>query len=169
MGPRHAKTCPMHIQTAKAKIRLRICAVWSGRSLFGNRFIGHYRKYEWRAKTRMRLCAHAQDDLTLQILRMFEGTFSLDMARIIWKPWEKNHLCKSKTVEHLAFTSQIQQTTSWRCFSYVWQKIGIDISRKLSPEQTISMKCHILFSVAKLKKNVIEMSSAEHFRQYAKR
>ena len=95
---------------------------------------------------------HVQDDLTLQILRMFEGTFSLDMARIIWKPWEKNHLCKSKTVEHLAFSSQILQTTSWRWFSYVWQKIGIDISRKLSPEQTISMKCHILFSVAKLKK-----------------
>ena len=35
-----------HIRTAKAQIRLRGCAVWSGPSLSANRTIGYYRMYE---------------------------------------------------------------------------------------------------------------------------
>ena len=46
-----------HMRTAKAQIRLRICAVWSGPSVSANRIIGYYRMYEWRAKARMIFCA----------------------------------------------------------------------------------------------------------------
>ena len=46
-----------HMRTGKAQISLRICAVWSGPSLPDNRIIGFSRKYEWRAKARMILCA----------------------------------------------------------------------------------------------------------------
>ena len=46
-----------HMRTAKALIRLRECAVWSGPSLSANRIIGYYRVYEWR--TRIIVCACA--------------------------------------------------------------------------------------------------------------
>ena len=41
----------------------------------------------------------------------------------------------------------------WRCFSYFSQKTRLDISCKLSPMETICMKCQILFS-EKNKKNI---------------
>ena len=42
-----------HMWTAKTKISLRICTVWSGLSLSANWIIGYYRLYEWRAKAQM--------------------------------------------------------------------------------------------------------------------
>ena len=42
-------------------------------------------------------------------------------------------------------------------FSYFYQKTGFDISCKLSPLETICMKCQILFAW----KNIINLSSAE--------
>ena len=45
-------------------------------------------------------------------------------------------------------------------FSYFSKKIGFDTSCKLSPKETICMKCQILFSRKKKKKN-ISLSSAE--------
>ena len=45
-------------------------------------------------------------------------------------------------------------------FSYFFQKTEFDISCKLSPLETICMKCQILFS-GKNKKNIINLSSAE--------
>ena len=46
------------------------------------------------------------------------------------------------------------------CFSYFSQKTGFDISCKLSPLETICMKCQILFS-RKNKKTIINLLSAE--------
>ena len=48
-----------HMQTAKAQIRLRICAVWSRPSLSTNRIIRYYRIFHWRSSARMWLCACA--------------------------------------------------------------------------------------------------------------
>ena len=45
-------------------------------------------------------------------------------------------------------------------FSYLSQKTGFDISCKLSPMETICMKCQILFS-RKNKKNIVNLLSAE--------
>ena len=44
--------------------------------------------------------------------------------------------------------------------SYFSQKTGFDTSCKLSPQEIVYMKCHILISV-KNKKNIINLSSAE--------
>ena len=48
-----------HVRTAKAKIRLRRCAVWSGPSLSASRIIEYYKVYQRRTNARMRLCACA--------------------------------------------------------------------------------------------------------------
>ena len=52
-------------------------------------------------------------------------------------------------------------------FSYFSQKTGYDISCKLSPKETICMKCRILFS-GKNKKNIINLSSAENAQRVVK-
>ena len=52
-------------------------------------------------------------------------------------------------------------------FSYFYQKTGFDISCKLSPVETICMKCQSLFS-EKDKKNVINLSSAESAQRVVK-
>ena len=49
-----------HMLTAKAQIRQRIRAVWSGLSLSADRTIGYYRMYQWRANARMRLWASVE-------------------------------------------------------------------------------------------------------------
>ena len=46
-------------------------------------------------------------------------------------------------------------------FSYFSQKIGFDISCKLSPKETICMNCQSLFSGENKKRNVISLLSAE--------
>ena len=68
-----------HMQTAKAQIRLRCCAVWSGHLLSANRIIWHYRMYQWIANARMRLRMHRMNRNQC-ILHMFEGTFWLEAA-----------------------------------------------------------------------------------------
>ena len=51
--------------------------------------------------------------------------------------------------------------TFLKYFSYFIKKIGFETSCKLSPEEeTICMKCQILFS-RENKKNIISLSSAE--------
>ena len=50
-------------------------------------------------------------------------------------------------------SGHIQQTTNWWYFSYSSQKTGFDISCKLSPLETVCMKCQNLFS-GKNKKNI---------------
>ena len=56
-GPRQTKFG--HVRTVKAQISLRIRAVWSGPLLSANRIIGYNRTFQWRAITRMKLCACA--------------------------------------------------------------------------------------------------------------
>ena len=50
---------------------------------------------------------------------------------------------------------------------FISQKIGLDISSKLSPTDTICMKCQSLFS-GENKKKCFNISSAENFTQHAK-
>ena len=45
-------------------------------------------------------------------------------------------------------------------FSYIYQKTGFDISCKLSPPETICLKCLTCF-LRKNKKSIINLSSAE--------
>ena len=71
------------MRTAKAQISLRIRAVWSGPSLSANRIIGYYRMMDGEQRPGCYF-AHAQDDMNLRILRMFEGTFSLNAAQIFF-------------------------------------------------------------------------------------
>ena len=53
----------------------------------------------------------------------------------------------------LPLSGHFQQTTNWWYFSYFSQKTGFDISCKLSPQETVCMKCQILFS-GKNNKNI---------------
>ena len=62
------------------------------------------------------------------------------------------------------FTGLIQLKTNWWYFSYFLQRTGFDISYKLSPMETICMKCQNLFSAKKKKFKM----SAENFTQSAK-
>ena len=52
-------------------------------------------------------------------------------------------------------------------FFYFSQKTGYDISCKLSPKETICMKCQILF-FGKNKKKIINLSSAENVQRVVK-
>ena len=71
-----------YMRIAKAQISLRTRAVWLKTSLSANRISGYYRMYEWRAKGEM-ILDHVQDDPNMRILRMFEGTLSLDAAHLL--------------------------------------------------------------------------------------
>ena len=55
-----------------------------GISLSDNKIIRYYIIYEWEAKVGWYI-AHAQNDMNLCSLRMFEGTFSPGAAPFIWK------------------------------------------------------------------------------------
>ena len=58
---------------------------------------------------------HAQNDLNLRILRMFEGTFSLDMAQIIYamqKPIKWSGISFLTYFAHCVFTSPSCVTSS---------------------------------------------------------
>ena len=54
----------------------------------------------------------------------------------------------------LPLSGLIQQMAHWWYFSYFSQKTGFAISCKLSPLETICMKCQILFSREKKRKNI---------------
>ena len=73
--------------TAKAQISLRGCSGWSGPVLSANRIIWHYKMYQWRANTRMKLCACAGWIWSCAFcacsMRMFKSIFSLDTAHIL--------------------------------------------------------------------------------------
>ena len=93
------------MRTVKAQISLRIRAVWSGQSLSAYIIIGYYRMYEWSAKARMILCACAACS---KIAHLFEGTFSLDAAMIIYTfcpvhaIFSESFLSPGKTMDSLA-------------------------------------------------------------------
>ena len=61
---------------------------------------------------------------------------------------------------HLALSIKFSADHVLKYFSYFSKKIGFNISCKLSPVETIHMKCQILFS-GKNKKNINNSSSAE--------
>ena len=64
-----------HMRTAKTQISLNIRAIWSGPSLSAKRNIG----YVWMESKGPddTYFVHAQDNLNLCILRVFEGNFRL--------------------------------------------------------------------------------------------
>ena len=62
-------------------------------------------------------------------------------------------LKRINALQPLLLYGHIQQTTNWLYLSYFSQDTGFDILYKLSPWQTIWMKCQILFS-GKHKKNI---------------
>ena len=64
-------------------------------------------------------------------------------------------------VHRLIFFPHLSADNILKYFSYFSQKTGYDISCRLSPKETICMKCHILFS-EKNKKNIVNLSSAEN-------
>ena len=88
MGRAKRKRAFGHMQTAKAQISLHIRAIWSGISLSSERIGGYYSSMESNF-------AHAQDDVNPHILRMFEGTFSLDSAHILAIFWYCFRLSRS--------------------------------------------------------------------------
>ena len=61
-------------------------------------------------------------------------------------------------VSAVPLTRQIQQTTNCWCFSYFSQKTGFEAERKLSPKETICMKCQPLLDW-KDKKNIKDIYS----------
>ena len=65
-----------------------------------------------------------------------------------WFEWNINLILKEsmKKCINLYHSGHFQQTTIWCYFSYFSQKTGFDISCKLSPKETICMKCQILLS-----------------------
>ena len=85
-------------------------------------------------------CTDAQTDLSLRWTPMSEGTSSHIAAYIVINLSRRQ-------------IGLIQQTTNWWCFSDFCKKTGFDISCKLSPLETICMKCQILFP-EKNKKNI---------------
>ena len=78
--------------TAKGQLSLHIHAVKLGPSLSAKGFIGYNRMYVWRSGWYF---AHGQDDMNLGILHMFKGTFSLDVAQLMYTFYQ-NVLANSK-------------------------------------------------------------------------
>ena len=77
MGLAMQKRVFEHMRTVMAQISLRLRAVWSGPSVSTNRISGNIERMNGEQRLGSYFM-HAQDDLNLRILRMFEGTFSLD-------------------------------------------------------------------------------------------
>ena len=110
-------------------------------------------KYTGQMKFQFVLChvicsvQSVQSGLVCTLLIMLEDRFYLEwtcMSMII--SWDSEWL----TLPHPGW---IQQKTNLWYFSYFSQKTGFDISCKLSPVETICMKCQNLFS-GKNKKNI---------------
>ena len=82
-GSCHAKTCLRANAIAKVQISLRISAVWLGSCQSAYRIIGNTECMNEEQRPGWYF-THAQDDLNLLILRMFEGTFSLGETKRSW-------------------------------------------------------------------------------------
>ena len=63
---------------------------WSGSSLSTNRIIGHYRMYEWRAKTRTLLCACVGWSESTQFCACSKALYLLDAAQILLNVWSNS-------------------------------------------------------------------------------
>ena len=68
------------MRTAKAHITC--VSAQSDHGLSAKRVIAYYKMYDGRAKARM-IFPHVKDDPSQRILRIFEGTFSLDVVHSI--------------------------------------------------------------------------------------
>ena len=125
------------LQEQKAKIRLHRCAARSGL---------HY-SYDGKQK---------------------DSSHGIAQARLAKYNWEvgvlQKWLCEQKRPSrgHLSLALWVKFSADYilKYFSQFSLKSGFDISCKLSPMETICMKCQILFS-GKNKKNVINLSSVE--------
>ena len=115
-------------------------------------------------------CANAQVNLSLPWGHMSEGTISCIGAYIFfWHthkprlslPWKTNCF-KDKGYLTLSTLGKIFSRRHIGVFFFSSQKTGFDISCKLSPVETICMKCQVLFS-GKNNKNITNLSSAELF------
>ena len=82
MGRAMRKRAFGHLRTTKTQISLRIRAVWSGSALSAISIIGYYGLYKWRATAQMIICTCAWWAESAYSRRMFEDTFSLDVAII---------------------------------------------------------------------------------------
>ena len=85
------------MQTAKAQISLRILAVQSRSSLSANRFICYYRMCEWRAKARMKLCAHAWWFKPAHFALVWRYVFAW-LGPILFKPLYDQHMANQQTI-----------------------------------------------------------------------
>ena len=106
------------MRTLKAKISLRIYAVWSGSSLFANRIIGYYRMYKQcmsQAKVRIDTLCIGRDDLNLRILRMFTGTLSFDVAHLMLR--DVQYTADSQTLKNSIFGFEIAAVWDKRCWN----------------------------------------------------
>ena len=82
----------------------------------------------------------------------------LDRALFAWS--YKNEGTKCHVMCSVLTLGKIFSRRHTEIFSYISQKTGFDISCKLSPMETICMKCQILFW-GKIRKNIINLSSVE--------
>ena len=92
------------------------------------------------------------------------------ILNMLWRNVKRQHYFSLKkstlsramnTLLTLSTLGKIFSRRHFETFSLFSQKTGFDISCKLSPKETICMKCQILFS-GKNKKNIINLSSAEN-------
>ena len=84
IGPRHAKTCLRAYAGSEGPVQPAHPHSLIGPLLSANGNISLNRIYRWKASARMRLRMHGMN-LNLCILCMFEDTFLLCMARIMFK------------------------------------------------------------------------------------
>ena len=144
--------------TAKAQIRLRRCAVWSGPSLSSYRITGYHILYERRVKAMIILwgCAGWSEPV---YSRMLKTPFRLTWP--VYCPQDIILRCDARVATYRILVARILTLIMlWAdsaddklvIFFIFTQKIGSDTSCKLSPEETICIKCQVLFS-RKKKKN----------------
>ena len=72
-------------------------------------------------------------------LEMLQGGVMRQLLDDKWKTY-------ARVSWPLPLSGQIQQMTNWWYFSYFSQKIGFGISWKLSPKETMCLKCQNLFA-----------------------
>ena len=162
-----------HLRKAKAQIRLRICAVWSGSLLYANRITGYYRMYEWRTKARMILCTWSGWSESAHIAHvMLKITFSLDTVKFVFFFFKLQLIGRLGITVYTQANLAVQQVSdlpelthcmlgknsaddSLNFFSYFsCDRIEFDNSWKLSPKDANYMKVRSYFLGKNKKKGV---------------
>ena len=111
-----------YIRTAKAQIRLRICAFWSGHFLSTNGIIGYYRMYEWWAKARMILCACTVWSESAHFVRV-RLPFSVDAAQM-----------KGRLFQRFLYYHTVRKT-SFALISFLTTVIGLQTQGHYQQQQ----------------------------------